>query len=124
VLRLIFHPAGLRPHITNWDDVAHGLLQRVQREAVGNVVDDDLRALVDEVLAYPDVPAHWRQPDLAATVLPIIPVRFARDGKRFAYFSTVTTLGTPVDVTAQETRIECFFPVDDETRTAALEFAR
>jgi hypothetical protein len=33
----------------------------------------------------------------------------------------VTTLGTPVDVTAQELRIECFFPVDDATRQAARE---
>lgn len=53
---------------------------------------------------------------------PLIPVRFEKAGKRFAYFSTVTTLGTPIDVTAQETRIECFFPVDDETRRAAAQF--
>jgi len=123
VLRLIFHPQGLRPHITNWDEAAAGLIQRVHREAVGNVVDDELRALVDEVLAYPGVPVPWRHPDLAAALLPIIPLRFERDGRRFAYFSTVTTLGTPVDVTAQETRIECFFPVDAETRAAAAAFA-
>jgi transcriptional regulator with XRE-family HTH domain len=122
VLRLIFHPQGLRPHITNWEEVAEGLIQRVHREAVGNVVDDDLRALVNEVLAYPGVPAHWRRADLSASLLPIIPVRFERGGKRFAYFSTVTTLGTPIDVTAQETRIECFFPVDEETRRAAQLF--
>jgi hypothetical protein len=28
----------------------------------------------------------------------------------------VTTLGTPQDVTLQELRIECFHPMDDETR--------
>lgn len=122
VLRLIFHPQGLRPHITNWDEVAEGLIQRVHREAVGNIVDDDVRGLVNEVLAYPGVPAQWRRADLSASLLPIIPVRFEKAGKRFAYFSTVTTLGTPIDVTAQETRIECFFPVDDETRRAAAQF--
>lgn len=124
VLRLIFHPQGLRPHITNWEEVAEGLIQRVHREAVGQIVDDELRALVNEVLAYPGVPAHWRRPDLGASMLPIIPVCFEREGRRFVYFSTVTTLGTPVDVTAQETRIECFFPVDDETRAAAASFDR
>jgi len=31
--------------------------------------------------------------------------------------------GARVAVTAQETRIECFFPVDDETRAAALAFS-
>lgn len=122
VLRLIFHPQGLRPYITNWDEVAEGLIQRVHREAVGNVVDDDVRALVNEVLAYAGVPAQWRRANLAAALLPIIPIRFEKAGKRFAYFSAVTTLGTPIDVTAQETRIECFFPVDDETRRAAQLF--
>jgi transcriptional regulator with XRE-family HTH domain len=123
VLRLMFHPDGLRPFVTNWEEVAAGLIQRVHRESVGQRIDDDLRAIVDEVLAYPGVPAAWRRPELALDLLPIIPVRFERDGRRFAYFSTVTTLGTPVDVTAQETRIECFFPVDDETRAAATAMA-
>ena len=119
VLRLIYHPAGLRPWITNWDEVAEGLMQRVHREAVGQVVDDELRALIAEVSAYPGVPERWKRPDLATQLLPILPICFERDGRRFTYFSAVTTLGTPIDVTAQETRIECFFPVDDETRLGA-----
>jgi hypothetical protein len=52
-------------------------------------------------------------------VAPIVPIRFARAGRTFDFFSTVTTLGTPQDVTLQELRIECFFPADDETRTQA-----
>lgn len=123
VLRLIFHPNGLRPHVANWEHVAAALIQRVHREAVGQHVDDDVRALVAEVLAYPDVPAAWRHPELGTDLLPIIPVHFVRDGRQFSYFSTVTTLGTPVDVTAQETRLECFFPVDDRTRDNARAFA-
>jgi transcriptional regulator with XRE-family HTH domain len=119
VLRLIFHPDGLRPRIANWETVAEALIQRVHREAVGNAVTDDVRALVAEVLAYPGVPARWARPDLTTALLPIIPIVFERDGRRFSYFSMVTTLGTPIDVTAQELRIECFFPVDDETRRAA-----
>jgi hypothetical protein len=35
----------------------------------------------------------------------------------------VTTLGTPQDVTLQELRIECFFPMNDETREHARELA-
>jgi hypothetical protein len=29
----------------------------------------------------------------------------------------VSTIGTPVDITAQELRLEAFFPTDDETAT-------
>jgi MmyB-like transcription regulator ligand binding domain len=35
------------------------------------------------------------------------------------FFSTVTTLGTPQDVTLQELRIECFFPADQTTEQRA-----
>ena len=35
VLRLMFHPDGLRPFVENWDAVAQALVRRVHREAVG-----------------------------------------------------------------------------------------
>jgi hypothetical protein len=34
------------------------------------------------------------------------------------FFSLVTTVGTPVDVTAQELRLEVFVPSDDATAAA------
>jgi len=34
-----------------------------------------------------------------------------------SYFSMVSTVGTPQTVAAQELRIECMFPADDETET-------
>lgn len=115
VLRLMFHPGGLRPRVVNWEQAAEALVQRVHREAVGNALDDDVHRVLAEVLAYPGVPARWARPDLATSLLPIIPIQFERDGQRFSYFSTVTTLGTPIDVTAQEVRIECFFPADERS---------
>jgi hypothetical protein len=30
-------------------------------------------------------------------------------------FTTIATLGIPQDITLQELRVECFFPMDDET---------
>jgi hypothetical protein len=32
---------------------------------------------------------------------------------RVSYFSLVTTIGTPQDVTLQEIRVESFFPADE-----------
>jgi len=115
LLRLMFDPSGLRPHVANWEAVAETLIQRVHREAVGGVTDVDLSHLIDEVCAYPDVPRRWRTPDLATPLVPVIPVRFAFRNTIFSFFSTVTVLGTPQDVTLQELRIESFFPADPET---------
>lgn len=119
VLKLIFHPKRLRPFVANWPAVAETLFRRAHREAVGGVPDESLQKVLDEILTYPGVPQTWRSPDPASSLLPIVPVSFQKAGRSFNFFSTVTTLGTPQDVTVQEIRIECFFPVDDATRRAA-----
>lgn len=119
VLRLMFDPQGLRPYVTNWDAVAATLVRRAHREAVGGVRDPGLSTLLAEVLAYPDVPARLRAPDLMTPQLPVVPVCFAKGGETFDFFSTITTLGTPQDVTLQELRIECFFPANVATEERA-----
>jgi hypothetical protein len=118
VLRMMLHPNGVRRYVTNWPEVAETLIRRIRREAVGGVTDERARRLLIEVLGYPDVPQPVAAPD-DGPLLPIVPVRFARDGAAYAYFSTVTTLGTTQDVTLQELRIECFHPADAATRDAA-----
>ena len=47
--------------------------------------------------------------------LPIIPMSFVEDGPLMNYFSLVTTVGTPQTIAAQELRVECMYPADDET---------
>jgi transcriptional regulator with XRE-family HTH domain len=117
VLRLMFDPAGLRAFVTNWEAVAESLVHRVHREAVGGVADDATRRLLADILAFPGVPRVWRHS--RAPLLPVVPVSFEKEGRRFDFFSTVTTLGTPQDITVQELRIECFFPADEPTAQAA-----
>jgi hypothetical protein len=115
----MFHPSLLRPLVTNWEDVAEALVRRVRRECVAGVEDGGTTALLAEVLGYPGVPPSLRGARLGAPLLPVLPISFARHNRRFNFFSTVTTLGTPQDITAQEMRIECFFPADGETARAA-----
>jgi hypothetical protein len=49
----------------------------------------------------------------------VIPVSFRHGGRTLRFFSAVTVLGTPQDVTLQELRIESFFPLDEATASAA-----
>ena len=115
VLRLMFDPDGLRSFVTNWEQVGEALVQRVHREAIGGVPDARTAALLKELLALPGVPERWRAPDLTAAPLPVIPVKFRKDRLAVSYFSMVTTVGTPQDVTAEEIRLESFFPADEAT---------
>ena len=117
MLHLIFDPQGMRPFVADWDNVSRSLLQRVYRESVGHVIDDDTTRLLDELLAYPDVPRDWKAHHAPATTptMPVIPLGFVSEGVVLRYFSMVTSVGTPQTVAAQELRLECMFPADDAT---------
>lgn len=57
----------------------------------------------------------------------MVPMGFVNDGAILNYFSMITAVGTPLAVAAQELRIECMFPADDETEArhiALLDVAR
>jgi transcriptional regulator with XRE-family HTH domain len=124
VLRMMFDPNALRPFVTNWEAAAEALVRRVHRESVGGVEDEGTRQLLAELLSYPGVPRSWHSANPGVPLLPVVPVSFRKDDRRFDFFSAVTTLGTPQDITVQEIRIECFFPADQETDRAARELAR
>jgi len=119
VLRLMFDPELLRPLVEDWEVIAEMLVERLHREATGGVKDAPTVALLREILAYPGVPARLRRPNLGVPLVPVLPVRFRHQQTTYDYFSTVTTLGTPQDVTLEELRIECFFPASPATERLA-----
>jgi hypothetical protein len=48
--------------------------------------------------------------------LPIMSLTFEKEDMEASFFTTITTLGTPLDLTTQELRIESLFPADTETK--------
>lgn len=118
VLRLMFDEKALRPHVANWEAVAESLIMRVQREATAGVKDPATLRLLDEILSGPNIPRRFHRPNRSTPLIPVVPVCFRKGRHAYDFFSTVTTLGTPQDVTLQELRIECFFPADEATRRA------
>jgi hypothetical protein len=107
ILHLMFDPEGMRPFIEDWEELASGLLQRVQRESVGHVTDKRTVELLDGLKKYPGVK------ELSMTrksQAPVLPMTFVKGSNRFSYFSMVSTIGLPQDITAQEFRVECLFP--------------
>ncbi|HZS05574.1 MAG TPA: helix-turn-helix transcriptional regulator [Blastocatellia bacterium] len=112
LLHLLFDPAGWRPYMVNWETVAKAVLERVHREIIWDR-DPAMRELLDAVLGYPDVPARWSEPDFEAPQDLIIPVEMRVGERTLRLFSTITTLGSPQDITLRELRIESFHPVDE-----------
>jgi hypothetical protein len=117
----VFNPHGVRQVIVNWEPIAKALLNEAYHSAAWTC-DQGMRARIAKILAYPGVPARWREPDLDSANALILPFELNMHGRIARMFSTVTTLGRPQDVTVQELSIEAFFPADAESEW--VNFAR
>jgi len=113
-MRLSLHPDGMAPYIVNLGEWRAHLLGRV-RHQVAVTRDPALSELYAEIQSYPcDQP----EPDVEVPGVNdiVVPLRVRLGGQIFAFFSTVATFGTPLDITVAELAIESFFPADTETQ--------
>ena len=116
VLRVSLHPEGLAPRIVNLGEWRAHVLGRLRRQ-IAQTADPGLTALYEELRIYP-----CSQPE-PAVELPgpgdvVVPLRLRYADGELAFFSTVATFGTPLDVTVSELMIESFYPANPETATA------
>jgi transcriptional regulator with XRE-family HTH domain len=114
LMRLFFHPEGLRPFVTNWRVIAPVLWHRACREADA-LGGEEMRALLDELGLHQD-PDTLRAAEETALV-PVLPIELEKDGLRVSLFTVIATFGTAQDVTADELRIESFFAADEATES-------
>jgi transcriptional regulator with XRE-family HTH domain len=106
-------PDVLRPYLVNWADVVRYFVRSVEADAAADGTPETA-ALHERLLAYDGVRAAVSTaPELAMT--PVLPMHFRKGKTDLLLFTTIATLGTPQDVTLQELRVECFFPMDDAT---------
>ncbi len=114
-LHALFHPDGLRRSVVNWAQVAEHLLARLRREAMLEPEPRGHQALWEALQAYPDVPRVLDAGAPLASPDPWLALHLKRDDVELRFFTTLTTLGTPVDVAAEELRIESYYPADPAT---------
>jgi hypothetical protein len=84
---------------------------------------ENMMSLRDQLLAYPGVPSRWSVPDPTLTMPPLVSMHLRKDDLSLTFFSMITTMGTPRDVTLQQLKIECFFPADAATEQLARSLA-
>ena len=123
-MRLFYHPRGMRPYVVNWEASAVALIQWLHLDIARGIGDAETRRLLDELLSYPDVPQKWRTLDLDITPAPFLAVEMRKGDLRIRFFSTLTSLGVPYDITLHELRVECFFPADAVTEALLRDLAR
>jgi transcriptional regulator with XRE-family HTH domain len=118
VVRLTMHADGLAGRSPNVEEWAGPILQQLRRQVV-LTGDADLEALVAEVSGEPIVRAALERRPVPFDAPPILLVPFRLDTPRgeLSLFTTLTTFGTPMDVTLDELIVELFWPADESTAT-------
>ncbi|GGY86083.1 transcriptional regulator [Streptomyces olivaceoviridis] len=113
-MRLTLHPQGMAPRIRNLRQWRGHLLAQMERE-IALHRSDRLRALYEEVAAYP-VP---EEPSGGEPAEPVpyfaLPLRIEHAGRILSFVSSISTFNTPMDVTVAELAIETFLPADPAT---------
>jgi hypothetical protein len=81
--------------------------------------DPELVALADEAQ---DWPAGEEPGELPAQEI-VAPLRLLTNAGELAFFSTITTFGTAVEITTSEISIESFYPADRASAVALTSIA-
>ena len=114
-LRITLHPEGMAPYIRNLPEWRAHLLDRLRRQ-IAVTSDERLAALYAEIAGYPggEAKLEAHEPGIA------VPLRIAIEDTELAFFSTIATFGTAVDITLAELSIEAFLPADTPTADSLL----
>ncbi len=119
VYRACLHPDGLAAITVNFAAWATTLLGQLRRSLLFTA-DPALDALLTEVCGYPNIAALLDGPPVRADepglLVPV--VLEPTPGERLSMFTTLTSFGTPGDVTLDELAVELFYPADDATARA------
>jgi MmyB-like transcription regulator ligand binding domain len=81
-------------------------------------------ALLDRLMGYDGVRTALRSGSNDANAGPVLAMHFRKQDTSLRLFTTIAMLGTPQDITLQELRIECFFPLDDATADLLRSWAK
>lgn len=124
MFRASLHPQGFAALTQNFHEWGSYLVQALQKQVLASR-DETVTALAQEVLQYPNVAALRPLPLEVPGTLPslLIPCLLELGGQRFSLFTTLTSFGTPRDITLAELSIELFYPSDPETDTLLHQLA-
>ncbi|SED99926.1 DNA-binding transcriptional regulator, XRE-family HTH domain [Streptomyces sp. 2224.1] len=113
-MRLTMHPDGLAPRIRNYLEWRSHLLAQMERQ-LALMRSARLRALYDEVIAYPLPPGGHETAAFGEHAPFALPMMLEHHNTVLSFISTIATFNTPMDVTVSELAVETLLPADPQT---------
>lgn len=108
---LTVHPRGIRSAISNWDTIVGPFMQRLKREAIDSC-DSEVMAHYESLTEHV---GNVDDSNLSQDLVPVLPIEMDLGEIKLSFFSVISTFGTAQDITANELRIETFYPSNDQT---------
>lgn len=116
VYRMTFSEQGMRPLIANWDELAKHLIIRLQREMSADPDNPYLAQIFEEISEKTELPSIQSVSDMLDPVAPVLAMQMQVGDVSLRTFSMISSFGTAQDVTAEELKVETFFPADEFTK--------
>jgi transcriptional regulator with XRE-family HTH domain len=117
-LHLLFHPLGFRTVLKNWQAIARAELSRLHTELrASGGSDNELEKLLRDLTDYPDVPENWLLPHPTNSFSYFLPMQLTTPLGNVDIFSTLTSIGSPRDVTLEEIRVQAYCPANEATES-------
>ncbi len=111
VYRMTFSEHGFRPFIANWFEVEASLIQRLHREISADPDNEALLELLNELVT--ESGAEEQKTEWLFGAPPVLPLSLSLGGVELKLFSVISSFGAALDVTADELKVETFFPADE-----------
>lgn len=114
-VEIVLRPDGLRSFVENWEEVATWMVRRLRAEAMLEGSATEAATLLKKMLELPGMAEIAQVSHAEQDFPPTLVVSFRKGETRLSLFSMIATMGTPLDVSLQNLRLEMFFPADDFT---------
>lgn len=114
-IEILLNPEGFRSFLENWEEVAVWSIRRLRAEAMLEVGGTLASDMLKKMLLLPGVAEIAQASNADRELPPTLVLRFRKGDIRLALFTMIATIGTPLDVSLQNLRLELFFPADDAT---------
>lgn len=115
LMRLVLHPRCWRKNIENIVEFEPYMASRVSRALNTDPHDKKMRVLWEEICSYSDGDESSSATGWNGLPQLLKPIHLKNEDVELKLFTTIATLGAPQDITLQELRIECGFPVDERS---------
>lgn len=118
ILRLLFHPRGLKNHIVNWAQLSRYLLQGLNRQRLTYPSDEDLAELYKEIAAWTNAADTESPPEHEFLQEFAVPMTIRIQETDISLVTTMLKFAAPLSASVEDLTIESFYPADRESEDA------